>query len=290
MRRGRTLLRVLFGLVGVAFLVLAVRKSLDRAEGLTFPPPVTLLAVLGVLLAGLVAAGLGWASLFPGTRERRVLFRSYFEAQLGKYVPGGVWQPVAQVGFSSTPGGGAASASAAFVAYSVAQLVAGLALGSLTALFAADLDPFLRVLSGAGLLSVLLLRTGWLRALARLLERILSLPLAERDLPSRGTVGRCALWAAASLALSGLAFALLAKHFGVDTGVARTVFAFSLAWAVGYAALPFPAGLGVREGALILLLGSDPATVIAASLAHRILGMIAEGGMLAAVEAGIRRR
>ncbi|MDY7102689.1 MAG: hypothetical protein S0880_16025, partial [Actinomycetota bacterium] len=61
--------------------------------------------------------------------------------------------------------------------------------------------------------------------------------------------------------------------------------AFGLAWAVGFVAVPLPAGLGLREAVLVLALtgiaGVDADAVIAASLVHRFVLLSAELVMFA---------
>ena len=59
-------------------------------------------------------------------------------------------------------------------------------------------------------------------------------------------------------------------------GVARGAVAFAMAWAVGFALIPFPAGLGVREAALVVLVGGSAGVAVAASLVLRLLAIVGD--------------
>jgi uncharacterized membrane protein YbhN (UPF0104 family) len=53
--------------------------------------------------------------------------------------------------------------------------------------------------------------------------------------------------------------------------------ALATGWVVGYLAVPVPSGLGIREAVLVAALPSLAAgPLVAASVAHRLLGLLAE--------------
>jgi uncharacterized membrane protein YbhN (UPF0104 family) len=98
-----------------------------------------------------------------------------------------------------------------------------------------------------------------------------------------------------SLALSAANLGAYAAAYGVlagssPGGVASATGAFAAAWAIGYLAVPFPAGLGIREAVLIALLPTDPALLIAAAAVHRLVSMCAEVAMAALTTAVARRQ
>jgi uncharacterized membrane protein YbhN (UPF0104 family) len=69
--------------------------------------------------------------------------------------------------------------------------------------------------------------------------------------------------------------------------------AMCAAWVVGYLVVPLPYGLGVREAILIAALPGVPtASLLAASLAQRLLGIAAEAGLASTsrVWLALRRR
>jgi uncharacterized membrane protein YbhN (UPF0104 family) len=78
-------------------------------------------------------------------------------------------------------------------------------------------------------------------------------------------------------ALGGaVVYAIVLRELDSTTSIMRTALAFSAAWVAGYVALPFPAGIGVREAVLVGLLPAPAAVVTAASIVHRLLTMLAE--------------
>jgi len=88
---------------------------------------------------------------------------------------------------------------------------------------------------------------------------------------------------------ASLGFALLLHGLAPGTSIPYAASAFSLAWALGFAALPFPSGLGVREAALAFLLPGATAQVIAASIALRLVSIAVELGFGVLSARGLRR-
>ena len=71
--------------------------------------------------------------------------------------------------------------------------------------------------------------------------------------------------------VSGL---LTAAAIGSDLQLGREL---ATVWGIGVLAIPVPAGLGVREGAIALLSTSDPGTVLAVATLHRLATTVADG-------------
>jgi len=264
-------LRVLFGVAGVAFMVVAFLQTWDRSQGLTLPSWSLLLAALASVLADLVVALFAWSTLLrpprgtaggragPAAGSPRAVAPGFFLAQLGKYVPGAVWQAVGQVGYATRAHVSVARASVSFVVFALTQAVAGGVLGAATALLAPDLPGLLRIAAASGVLLLVLL---------------------DR---------RSVAYSVVVMALAGLAFALVLAGTAPDVGfLLAAVPAFSLAWAVGFLALPFPAGLGVREAVLLATLGTvvPAAGLIAASVLLRLVFMVAEALCILATRVG----
>jgi hypothetical protein len=288
MKLSRTHFRVVFGVAGLVFLVIAFSNSFEQAQGLRLPGPWSLGAAIALLVGALVCAGISWVVLFAPERGRAELFTVFFQAQPGKYIPGGVWQAAMQIGLSRGPELGLGTASIAFIVHSLTQLVAGLSLGSLIAIFETDLTTSLRVVAGSGLLSLLLLRREWMTSLITVVRRIPRAQFMLDDIPVQRSILISTAWSVVVLICSGAAFAIIAGHFGIETSPISLVLTFSISWAIGFLAVAFPAGIGIREGIMILVLGAGAAAVIAASLVHRILTMFVELVLLAAVEARAR--
>jgi uncharacterized membrane protein YbhN (UPF0104 family) len=75
---------------------------------------------------------------------------------------------------------------------------------------------------------------------------------------------------------------VLATSVHAVSSAAASVPGFALAWTAGFLALPFPAGVGIREVVLIAVLGraGGTAPLIGASVAHRLLSIVAELAMM----------
>lgn len=276
-----TVARVVFALAGVGFLAWAFLATWERSEGLPLAPwPRMALAVaLGSL--GLTFAVRAWAALLQ-VRVTRGLAWGFFLSQLGKYVPGGVWQAVGQVGYASrvvSP----TRATGAFAVFTFVQAAAGGTAGAFVALFAVELAWPLRLLALAGPSLLLILRRAWMLRAVRAYARF----RRQDDLdptevvPSGPAIRRSTLWTALVHLALGLGFALVLPEPWTPETVLLATVAFPLAWTVGFLALPFPAGLGIREAVLIALLPATTAAVIAASVAYRLVLMASEVVMMA---------
>jgi uncharacterized membrane protein YbhN (UPF0104 family) len=80
------------------------------------------------------------------------------------------------------------------------------------------------------------------------------------------------LWSAATMMVVSVAFALLLRGTASDAPLVTAISAFAFAWTIGFLALPFPAGLGVREATLLAVLGglALSAAIIAAAVFLRL--------------------
>lgn len=263
-----------FGLLALGFLGVAFWKTWDPSRPPALPPWPMTLSAFAVVVAGMAAAGRSWATLFEGAGSTRRLAHGLYVALFGKHIPGGIWQVIGQIGLAVGPGVSAAKAATAFPVMVLVQLVGGLSAGALLGLFGTGVTGWLRVLAVGGLAALPLLRREWMAAAADRIRRWRKIEGPDH-LPSQAAILRCYGWTVATFLLSGLGFALLLPAPG-DVGLAAVIGAFGLAWVVGFLAVPFPSGIGVREGVLVALLGSVAAPVIAASLLHRLVTMGAE--------------
>jgi glycosyltransferase 2 family protein len=217
------------------------------------------LVVLSLLLtiAGSTLPGVVWRDLLAsqGYRTPPVAgLRVFFVAQLGKYLPGGIWNLVAQVGMArdlKVPARQAATATFLSIALSIiaALILAGVTLPfAVPGLLAAYWWAFLAV---PVLVALLLPRSvAWWSATA---FRILRRPVTPVHLPW-GVLLR-------TTALLTLSWALLGLHLGVlvqglpGAGGSQWLMSiglFALAWVAGFLVVVAPAGAGVREAALVL--------------------------------------
>lgn len=271
----RRLLRVGFGLLGMVFVGVALWRTWDVSQQQVLPGPSTIV-VAGLLVAGgLVGGGLSWVALF-GKGAPRGLIADFYMAQLGKYVPGGgLWQAASQIGLSTNHGLTATRVGANLAVHSLIQLTAALTLGGFVVL-TTDLPGWLRLASSLGLAAPLLLHRNWM---AHMLHRVggwLRLDNSDTIPPDQRTIIRSWLWSLLPITGFGVAYGHMIHTLAPGVELWRGAVAFAMAWAIGFALLPFPAGLGVREAALVLLVGGSTAAVVATSLALRLLAIVGD--------------
>ena len=203
-----------------------------------------------------------WSESLPFAASARI----WFVSNLGKYVPGKVWQIAAMGAMAQKNGVSAAAAIGSSLVVNLVNIIAGFAVIALTAagkvgaavgaqssLARGDTAELaviaIAVLGGAALL----LAPVAVPRLATLAGRVSGRTVASPRVPSR------AIWVAAasttaSWLLYGLAFSLFAH--GVSpraTGNASSYIAvYTGSYLAGYLALFAPGGVGVREAVLVL--------------------------------------
>ena len=256
-----------------------------------------LFVVATVLLAlsyGLVAWLWGLAlHRYAGTRISAGA-RIWFLSNLARYVPGNIWSYVGAVELARREGVARRVTLAVMALTQVLSVGVAVAAGlpvllaERASLGRPALLGALVVAAGAGLA---VLFRGRLLELAR--RRVPGFDPRELT-PSAGTVA----WLVAGYALywvvTGLAFAALvaALHPLAAADVPLVVAAFAAAYAAGFLALLTPAGLGVREGVLVVALApvlpAGPALVVA--LVSRVWMMLVELAGAAVAHLVARRR
>lgn len=274
---------VLMVLVG-AGLVWAVAKNASA-----FADTLQRLGVGGVLLSlvlgmlGIGATGLAWQAVLRGLGVDfglRTVLRVYFVGQLGKYLPGSVWPIVMQMEAGRARGASRATVLAANLMTIVLGLASGLVAAAATLPFSypGALSRYWWVLAASPLLVVLALpRTlPWLLGHAlRLLRRA---PLEARMDPRATLVA--AAWSLLSWVLLGAHLAVIVATTG-RTGPSTLVLAvggLSLAVVAGLLFVPAPAGAGLREVVLGVVLGSvlDPTQVVVVVVGSRVVLLLAD--------------
>ena len=215
-----------------------------------------------VLGAGYAVSGLLWGALVarlggaPIPRVRALGL--YTTANLGRYLPGKVWQILGLVYLSRSVGTSPATASAAAILGQALSLVGASAVGLLGLRTATGIQGgtlaavLVTVVVGGGIVVTVPGVTRWtLSRWGRVLRE--GDALAARSFgPGFGVPW--VLFYAGNWLVYAVAFWLFVRAWGPD--VPLTVGpAFCAAYVLGYLVLLAPAGLGVREGALVGLLG-----------------------------------
>jgi uncharacterized membrane protein YbhN (UPF0104 family) len=295
-RRSRWLTVAVLAVVGGFFVATLAARWNDvislnwRLEPGLFVLATALLALSYGLVAWLWGVALHRAA---GTRVAAGA-RIWFLSNLARYVPGNVWSYVGAVELARREGVTRRTTLAVMALTQV--LSVGVALLAGLPVLVAERAR----LGRPALLGALVVAAGV--ALAALFRRQL-LELARRRVPgfdpadltpSAGTVVLLVAGYALYWAVTGLAFAALVAslHPLAPGDVPVVVAAYAAAYAAGFLALLTPAGLGVREGVLVVALApvlpAGPALVVA--LLSRVWMMLVELAGAAIAHLAARRR
>ena len=280
--------RIGFGILGLLFVVVAFRQTWQGSPVEQFPRWWSIATAELLVVVGLAGAGRGWVCLFEGRGSNRDLTQAFYLSQLGKYVPGAIWQAVGQVGLSHSADVSLVQAATAFPLHALTQVAAGGTVGALIGLY---LPPGERLLPLLGLLLLFPLRRVWMARALRSITDVFKKGYAA-NLPSQRAILRSYVWGIWTLLWNGTAFALLASSLDAARPATAAVPAFAAAWTIGFLAVPFPSGIGIREAVLMTAL-SSPAGVgplMVASIVHRLLTMIGELLMIALTRTRAFRR
>jgi uncharacterized membrane protein YbhN (UPF0104 family) len=248
-----------------------------------------LLAVSYALVACLWGLALGRAA---GTRLVAGV-RIWFLSNLARYVPGNVWSYVGAVELARREGVARGTTLAVMALTQVLSVGVALLVG-LPVLVAERARLGRPALLGVAVAAAV----AGLAVLFR--RRLLALARRRRPgfdpaalTPSAGTVVVLVAGYAAYWAVTGLAFAALVASLAslAAADVPLVVAAYAAAYAAGFLALLTPAGLGVREGVLVVALApvlpAGPALVVA--LVSRVWMMLAEAAGAAVAHLAARR-
>lgn len=196
-------------------------------------------------------------------------------SQIGKYIPGGVWNIVAAAEIGRDHKIPARRSVTAMTVAVLLSLLSGAGIGVLTVLSTSvsiQVPTWLIVL----LLVVLvaLLMPPVLNRLIGFGFKLLKRPAPERQMTFKG-LGLATLLAVIAWGIAGVQIWLLACGFGMEpsaSGMALSIGAYALAWVAGFLVVFVPAGTGVRESVLGLFFASALTSggVLAVVLVSRI--------------------
>jgi glycosyltransferase 2 family protein len=271
-KRARAIAQILLA-AAIVFAAIKVR-SLWHGSHIEFDR-VTWVAVAGALLLGAVGTAAGaliWLAILEAlnVRTQRRWAGIFFQAQLGKYLPGSVWQY--------------AGRAAAARAHGIPLRPVGLSLPV----------EFVASAAASGVVAALLL--GWW-GLALITVVALLLLATDRVVRPRRRVLRSIIRATLlylpAWLLLGVGFWLCARGLvGVPAhDIAFYTGAFAVAFLAGLLAIYAPGGLGVREAVLVALLSgrvsaSDALIVAAAS---RLILVLVDVSLAGIATATLRR-
>jgi hypothetical protein len=287
--RGR--IRAVGFVLGLIGLVVAVISTADDVDSRIRPTGTALAVAAAFALVSLAAAGRSWATLLAahGQRRQEVVGALYL-SQLSKYLPaGGLLQAAGQVTMST---GAAVPVARAAVAFPVAalEIVVTGALLAVGLALRSEVPTWVRGLAAAAPLGMLALHPRLLRGILGFASRLSSRVPDPTNVPDVDTIARSTAWAAVNMASTSVAFAALLGSVAPDTSAVVAFSAFAAAWVIGFVVVPIPSGLGIREGVLVLAIpGLLPGEILAASIAHRAVTLLAEVVLTTANGLGRRR-
>ncbi len=238
---------------------------------------------------GRIVSDLGGPTLAP-----RVSVPLFMVANLGRYLPGKVWQIAGLAALASRRGVAVATATAAAVAGQGAALLAATALGTVALLRSPAPYPMWGLVA-LGLVVTALALASVPAVYARVLGAWFRLARAERPdvmTPTQGLVWL--LLTLGSWVVYAGSFWLLAVGLGLDLSPVTAGSSFAAAYVLGYLMVFAPAGLGPREGFLILFLapqvGAGPAgmVAVAARVWTTLVEVVPAGAFWVAGAAGVR--
>ncbi|MFV0317471.1 MAG: lysylphosphatidylglycerol synthase domain-containing protein [Microthrixaceae bacterium] len=224
------------------------------------------LASLGAM-AGL--AVLWWSCLRAFDTNRHLMHVSgwYFAGELGKYVPGGIWPVVGRGELASRFGVRRPVAYGTTMLSLAVMVLGGIVLAALLLPFAlgdSDTYPWMWALVAAVPLGAIALHPAILGPVLRAISRATRGRVDIEPAPW-GTMLVLAASSIPTWILVGVGSWLVGRALGYQPDLPRTVFAATLAWVVGFVAVPVPAGAGIREVVFVATsgLGTTEATVVA---------------------------
>lgn len=269
------MLQVVFLVAGVAFVGLSLGGLRDEMAHVVWPRPASL-AVSGLLLAVSQLTLLpAWTTLLGVPMGEPGVARGLYSSQLGKYVPGVIWQPAGQIALARGSTGTLGASAVSYLIYLAVAISASLTIGASYSFLGGSVVWSLRLVSLAGLGSLALLNRRWV------LWATTRAPVPDRlrqnleKLPSQKSIWSAFIFSVIGFVAQGAAFGSLYTSM-VDGGrFFEALVAYPLAWAAGFLAVLVPSGVGIREGLLVLLLGTSggAAGVVAASVMFRVLAI-----------------
>jgi len=215
----------------------------------------------------------------------------YFFTQIFKYLPGGIWAFPGRVAVYQLLGVGSAQSVVSVFRETTAMFLGAAFVGMTGLLQGLALSDGLRLAIGLGVLAsaavILLIQMPWVWKIFSSFKLFSTSPLSAYTevTPEQSNIawlpwtflGSMCFWFLFGLPFRQLAIAIFPQIMSFSWLEASAIFA--LAWCAGFVVVFIPAGIGVREGALALLLANIMPVGAALSLAllARASWIVAEG-------------
>jgi uncharacterized membrane protein YbhN (UPF0104 family) len=255
------------------FLVRSIYRQWDTIAHFHWVPNWGLLILSAcVVWTDFVILILLWRYILVRVASRPLSFRSayrvWFLSNFGKYLPGKVWTVMGMVYLLKAEGHSTAPVLVSAILNQALSILSGLALS--IAVLGVDLIGGMPVpvLVIVALLAVAVLYPPLLQRMINLGLRVVRRDAIEIPLPF-ATVAALFLVYLATWIAYGCAFWLLLLGIGIHptTSFVGIVAIFAASYLLGFLALFVPGGLGVREGALAMLIARSIPSGLAAPVA-----------------------
>lgn len=265
--RRNAVLRVGLGALAVLAIWLAGRDIVAqwmqfRATGATISPDRGLLSLSALMVlasyAVLIETWRRTVSAWGQHLRWKDAARIWFISNLGRYLPGKVWQLGAMSAMAHHRGVSPVAAAGSALVVNLVNLLAGV--GVVAVCGAEVLQERGAAILFAALLAAAIAATPWILPLVgRLAAAIRRRPVELPPLPHRAlwlaAIGCVAAWVLYGIAFQTFVHAVLGAAPGP---LARYIAVFTGSYLVGYIAVFAPGGIGVREKSLVMALGSLP--------------------------------
>lgn len=235
-------------------------------------------ALVAVAAIGSLSISGSWAAIAGRHTGGRVAFIEYVIYQPAKYLPGGVAQSLLQMSHVRVALGSWRRSSAVLIMHSAIVAFAG----------------------GLVAMPALLVRFGEVPVTVGVLSTVASglvlLKLSQRFevsgavIPPPAHLFAAVILVATGLGLWGIGYGIAIAAITGGDFQALDVAEFSAGWLAGFVAVPIPAGIGVREAALVGLSTHPSLSVLTASIVVRIAVASAESVLAATALIVARQR
>jgi hypothetical protein len=251
--------------IGLPSLVIAFVVAIRDLGDVPVPSPLRWVGATAAIMSFLLLASASYASLVPES-SRRLAHHSFLRSQLMKYNPfGAVAQPTSQALLTSS-GTGGSTAAVATVVSKVTTGAGGLLWGPVVAATGAGLPHLVRVGCALAPVGLLVCHPAVLGPVIRRAPRL----GGSVVVPESARIARSVGLAFLAVGFAGLGFLLVAPTDSpMGTGPAP-VAGFAFTWTLGYLALPFPGGVGVREAIATILVPGATAAVLVTAVVFRV--------------------
>lgn len=290
--------RTAFVLVALAAAVWAVVSQWDAVRAAVAQVDAgSLAAALGLSVAYVVLTMLSWRAVLTDLGSPlpvRPASTVFFVSQVGKYLPGGVWNVLAAAEMGADHQIPRRRSVSVMLVSILVSIVTGLALAVAgVALGPGEVGARYGWVAWALPLFLLALLPPVLNRVLNLVLRLTRRPPLEHPMTARG-IAVASVWALLAWVLAGAQVWLLASALGMDASTATFALAvagYALAWTVGFLVVVVPAGVGVREAVLGAVLAGQLTTgsVVVVVLLSRVVLTLADL-LLGLVGAALARR